>query len=271
MAHPRGYPEAHDSPAHIAPALELKRAIEATQNGRVEDALAYTLAFPIVERTRPYVEDDTNPEVPVHPTAGSADGLDAHRPVGEEPDTLVDMPAVDPERTLERDPYRDGEQTLQASETEILTRSLQSIGPIEDTSTSANKVLLARARAIRFRLALLDAWADDLSPPRPSDDALDLAIHSVAIVGLGDEEAAVRAIVDDVRARLPEVARNTLRDAGAAAFARITLLGVPKSIEYVRGRFADMPGNDRRAAIAAAVKLAGETETLRRLREALTA
>ena len=261
--HPSGYPEALDSPAHIAPALELRRAIEATHNGHVEDAVLYTLAFPIVEsaqatpRSRGF-DEDTNPEVPV-------------MPVGDEPDTFVDLPAVDPERTIERDPYRDGEQTIQASEREVLTRSLQSIGPIEDPSTPAGRVLLGRARAIRFRLALLDAWPEDFSPPRPReiDDALDLAIHPVAIVGLGDEEAAVRAIVADVRARLPAVTRNTLRDAGAAAFARITLLGVSKAIDYVRTRFAELPRQERRAAIAVAFGLSGETDALSRLREAL--
>jgi hypothetical protein len=257
VAHPRGYPEAHDSPAHIAPALELRRAIEAAQRGHVEDAVAYTLAFPIVERTRPYIDDDTNPEVPVHP-------------VGDEPDTVQDMPAVDPERTLERDPYRDGEQTLQASEKELLQRSLQSIGPIDDVSTSANRVLLARARAIRFRLALLDIWPEDFSVPRASEDSLELAIHPLAIVGLGDEEGAVRAIAEDVRGRLPGVNRNTLRDAGAACFARITLLGVPKAIEYVKTRFAELPGAERRAALAAAARLAGETDALRQLREVLS-
>lgn len=259
--HPSGYPEAKDSPAHIAPALDLKRAIEATQSGDVENAVAYTLAFPIEERTpvrsRGF-DEDTNPEVPVHP-------------VGEEPDTLIDVPAVDPERTLERDPYRDGEQTLQATEREMLTRSLQSIGPIDDVSTPANKVLLGRARALRFRLTMLDAWPEDFSLPRPADDNLDLALHPAAIVGVGDEEAAVRAIVEDVRARLPHIARNTLRDAGAAAFARITLLGPNRAIEYVRTRFAELPGSERRAAIAVAAKLAGETEALKKLREALTA
>lgn len=256
--HPSGYPEAIDSPAHIAPALELKRAIEATQSGAVEDAVVYTLSFPIIERVP---DEDTSPEIATHP-------------VGEEPDTLVDLPAIDPDRTLERDPYRDGEQTLQATEYEVLTRSLQAIGPIEDPSDSAGKVLLARARAIRFRLALLDTWPEDHSAPRPIEDNLDLAIHPATIVALAgepvDEHAVVRAIVDDLQKRLPGVTRSTLRDAGAAAFARVTLLGIPKAVDYVRTRFADLPGAERRAAVALAASIAkGREPTLRALRSAL--
>lgn len=265
--HPSGYPRAPDSPAHIAPALELRRAIEATQKGAVEDAVAYTLAFPIVERTRPFEADEsTNPEVPVHP-------------IGEEPDTFVDMPAVDPERTLERDPYRDrdSEQTLQATESEVLTRSLQSIGEIEDPDSSAGKVLLGRARAIRFRLALLELWPDDFSPVRAGDDLLDLAIHPAVLVALAEESieesAVVAAIVDDVRARFPAVTRSTLRDTTAAACARVTLLGLPKAIEYVRSRFGELPGKQRRAALAVAQGLAttpARLETLRLVTEALS-
>jgi hypothetical protein len=258
--HPSGYPRAPDSPAHIAPALELRRAIEAAQKGAVEDAVAFTLAFPIVERTRPFEsEESTNPEVPVHP-------------IGDEPDTFVDMPAVDPERTLERDPYRDrdSEQTLQATESEVLTRSLQSIGEIDEPNSSAGKVLLGRARAIRFRLALLELWPDDFSPSRTADDLLELAIHPAVVVALADdpieEAAAIAAIVDDVRARFPAVTRSTLRDTTAAAAARVTLLGGARAIDYIRTRFAELPGKQRRDALGVAQRLANTAARLDALR-----
>ncbi len=265
--HPSGYPRAPDSPAHIAPALELRKAIEATQSGAVEDAVAFTLAFPIVERTRPFEsEESTNPEVPVHP-------------IGEEPDTFVDLPAIDPERTLERDPYhnRDAEQTLPAAESDLLTRSLQSIGEIDHPNSSAGKVLLGRARAIRVRLALLQCWPDDFSPSRAADELLDLAVHPAVAVALTaepiDEHALVATVAGDVRARFPAITRSTLRDVIAAACARVTLLGVPRAIEYMRTRFAELPGKQRRAAVAVASTLVAtpaQGETLRLVTAALS-
>ena len=59
---------------------------------------------------------------------------------------------------------------------------------------------------------------------------------------------------------MPEVNRATLRDAGAAAFARATLLGTRRATEYVRGRFSDLPGVDRRAALAIAEMLASNED-----------
>lgn len=273
--HPSGYPRAHDSPGFVAPALELRRAVEAVKSGDVEDAVQFTLTFPIVERARERDSETTRPQV-------SQD----------DPDTFQDMPAVDPERTIERDPYSDGEVTLQASERDVLLRSLLSIGSLDEQSDlhaerpSTLRVLLARARATRFRIALLDAWPEDYSSPRPVEELLELAIHPAAIVALADgfpsdpatgvgadDQAIVEAIVDDVQERMPDVNRATLREAGAAAFARATLLGTHKAVEYVRGRFSDAPGGGRRAALAVAETLASNDDRLaayRMLEAALT-
>jgi len=262
--HPRGYQVAEDSPAFVAPPLELRQAVEAVATGDVEDAVQFTLTFPIVERDRErehHDSENTRPEAPAHP-------------IGEEPDTFVEMPAVDPERTVERDPYDDGETTLQASERDVLTRSLLSIGTLDESPDvrtdrpSTTRVLLARARATRFRIALLDVWPEDFSAPRPREELLELAIHPAAIVvvadgfpeGRDEDRAIAAALVEDVRARMPEVNRATLRDAVAAAFARVTLLGTRKAVEYVRGRFSDVPGKERRAALALAETLASNED-----------
>lgn len=264
--HPRGYPVAEDSPAFVAPPLELRQAVEAVATGDVEDAVQYTLTFPIVERQRENDSENTRPDTSAHP-------------IGEEPDTFVEMPAVDPERTLERDYYSDGEVTLQASERDVLTRSLLSIGALDESADvrtdrpSTMRVLLARARATRFRIALLDVWPEDFSSPRPIEELLELAIHPAAIVavadgfpsdaatGIGaDDRAVTAAIVEDVRARMPDVNRATLRDAGAAAFARVTLLGTKRASDYVRERFSDVPGRERRAALAVAETLASNED-----------
>jgi len=264
--HPAGYPIAEDSPAFVAPALELRRAVEAVKSGDVEDAVQFTLTFPVVERSR---DSETTSE----------EG--ASHPLGDEPDTFQDLPAIDSESTVERDPYRDGEVTLQASERDVLLRLLQSIGALDEQPDlrtdrpSTLRVLLARARATRFRVALLDAWPEDFSSPRPVEELLELALHPAAIVvtadgfasdpatGVGaDDEAVVATIVDDVRERMPEINRATLREAGAAAFARVTLLGTKRAAEYLRGRFSDLPGAERRAALAVAETLATNEDRL---------
>jgi hypothetical protein len=76
--------------------------------------------------------------------------------------------------------------------------------------------------------------------------------------------AFVRDGVDfeDVRERLPDVTRANLRDAAAAAFARVTLLGTKRATDDVRGRFSDLPGGERRAALAVAETLATNEDRL---------
>ncbi|MBI2395445.1 MAG: hypothetical protein HYV09_38100 [Deltaproteobacteria bacterium] len=335
--HPSGYQVADDSPAFVAPPLELRHAVEAADAGSVEDAVAYALTFPIEERAERRAVERTVGFEPDHETTDQ-DAV-AH-PVGEEPDTYQDLPIIDPERTIERaplgateraplgateraplgateraplgateraplgatlrdgettverDPYRDGEVTIQASERDVLVRSLASIGPLDESpdphgaAPSHDRVLLARARAIRFRLALLDVWPEDWSAPRGTEDLLDLAIHPTAVVAIADgfpsdpetgvgsdDIAVVSAIVHGVRDRMPAITRATLRDAGAAAFARVTLLGTARAVQYLRDRFADAPGADRRAAVAAASRVAtpgARATTLSSVRVALS-
>lgn len=313
--HPSGYPVAHDSPAHVAPPLELRRAVEATKEGSVEDAVAFTLAFPIVERTRVNAviieeepEENTSPEFAIPEASGAAPST--------ADDTAVDLPVVDlgqltmpasstypsypayveSEHTLERDPYRDeGETTLNLTERQSLDTNLQSIGPFQEgpdlslDRTPAERVLLGRARAIRFRLALLDVWPEDHSSAAPIEEDLDLLAHPCIVVALADgfpadprtgrgpeDVAIVRTLAEEVRMRLPHTTRATLREAGAAAFARVTLLGTLRAIDYVRERFAEWPSHARRAALAVATRIAlgrpegdPRSDALRMLREAV--
>jgi hypothetical protein len=150
-------------------------------------------------------------------------------------------------------------------------------------------VLLARARAMRFRLALLDAWPEDASPSASEGELVDLAIHVPAVVAFAPpphpyehQPAPIdRALVDAfVAARaqglLGDVTRNTLRDLGAAACARVTLLGPERAIAYVRERFEGTPGAARRAALHIAAGIAASARdddpralALRLLREHL--
>ncbi len=288
--HPSGFQAADDSPAFIAPALELRRAVEATIEGEVESAVAFTLAFPIVERQRvPEPESEPDEKTDEHDTTSpETEQFEGN-------DTLQDMPVIDPESTVERDPYKDsGEITLLASEQQTLLQSLSCIGPFDDLPDLGTqrppqaRVLLARARAMRFRLALLDLWPEDHMRASALDDELDLALHPAIVVALAggapvdgsgrspSDVPVAAALVDEVRSRHPDVVRATLRDAAAAAYARVTLLGTERAIDYVKIRFGDYPAAVRRDAVALATRVAGSARpdspaaiALARLREAL--
>lgn len=275
-SHPSGYPVADDAPAFVAPALDLRLAVEATASGAVEDAVLYTLAFPIVERVRSHAPDlDSEATAPHAPAVH-------HEPEyqDDDADTAVDLPAIDgheagaddSETTIERDYYRDsGEETLLATERETLEHSLRSLGPFDAAPDldverpPADRVTLARARAIRFRLALLDVWPEDASSPAPADELVDLFLHPAIVVAFADgapvdargvsetDADLVRTLVD---ARPNDVTRATLRDAGASACARVTLLGTRRAVDYLRDRFDGAPGAERRASLAVAARLA---------------
>lgn len=292
--HPSGYPVAHDAPAFVAPPLELRRAVEAAKVGAVEDAVAFTLAFPIVERGRTNetldFEATSHHAAPVMGVMGvmieeaesepTSPELTAPAELGAEPepDTAVDLPRIDfvppssaeSESTLERDPYKDsGETTLHASERETLEGQLLSIGPFDGLAdlhadrSSSMRVMLGRARAIRFRLALLDTWPEDFSQGLPPEDDLDLLIHPAIVVTLADGAhhdpiggELVRTLVMETRAHLPQTTRNSLREAGAAAFARVTLLGTQRAVAYLHDRFREFPAHPRRQALAIAAHFA---------------
>jgi hypothetical protein len=287
--HPSGYPVAHDAPAFVAPPLELRRAVEAVKVGAVEDAVAFTLAFPIIERgqaneTLDFEATSHHPGVIIEEseTESTSPELTAPDEVGEapEPDTAVDLPRIDfvpsvpseaeSESTLERDPYKDsGETTLHASERDTLMGQLLSIGPFDGLAdlhadrSSPSRVMLGRARAIRFRLALLDAWPEDFSQGFAPEDELDLLIHPAIVVTLADGALhdpiggeLVRSLVVETRTHLPQVTRNSLREAGAAAFARVTLLGTQRAVAYLHDRFREFPAHPRRHALSIAARLA---------------
>ncbi|MGZ3424238.1 MAG: hypothetical protein ACXVEE_40635 [Polyangiales bacterium] len=293
--HRSGYPVAHDAPAFIAPPLDIRRAVEAARQGSVEEAVAFTLAFPIVERTRSGHEHTVDFEATSHHRVSFQDEGDPEptspefavpSEIGDEPDTAQDLPRIDirmppesehaeSERTLERDPYKySGEETLHASERDTLAQQLLSIGPfddlsdLDDTRSSPARVVLGRARAIRFRIALHDAWPEDFSAVVPPEDDLDLLLHPAIVVALADGAHTdpiggdlVRALVKETRQRLPQTTRNSLREAGAAAFARITLLGTQRAVAYLHDRFHEFPAQARRHALALAARFANDPQS----------
>jgi hypothetical protein len=233
----------------------------------VEDAVAFTLAFPITDRPAPSDPDTTMPDaLPI-----------AALRFPDSEDTSVDLPPVSDPTTIERDPYRSAEETtLHAGERDNLERVLASIGPLDDgpdldvDRSAAARVLLARARAIRFRLAVLDVWGDDGEAIAPADDRLELAIHPAITVAFAngwptgrpaaaghDDPLLAGALAEAVRAADRSVSRATFREVGSAACARVTLLGTRRAASYLRARFGEAPAAERRSAIALATKIAG--------------
>jgi hypothetical protein len=294
--HPSGFPRADDAPAFVKPPLDLRAAVEALAGAdeHVDRAVAFTLAFPIVEapRTLPPPAPEVRTSAPP-PSRGASEST-APYGFGEqfEPDaTLVDLPRVE-ETTLQGDYYKSGEVTLAESDRDGLARSLPMLGPFDnepdlDTERAADvRVLLARARAIRFRIAILDLRPGEPDLVDDLPDAADAALHAATTVALADglpaevdgrgeaDDAIVHAILLDLQARFPTLGVATVREAGAAAFARVTLLGTRKAARYVGTRWADSPVFERRAALALARRVVGDdvghrSVAMQLLREAL--
>ncbi len=289
--HPSGFPRADDAPAFVAPPLDLRAAVEALDQAgeEVDRAVAFTLAFPIVEAPRTLAPPPPPLVVSEHTTPygyGHAD----HGFEGES--TLVDLPRIE-ETTLEGDYYKSGEVTLTESARDSLVRSLPMLGPFDnepdvDADRPADlRVLLARARAIRFRIAIMDLRPGEPDALDDLPDGADVAVHAATVVALADglpcdpvsclgedDRAIVHAIHLDLQQRFAGVDMATLREAGAAAFARVTLLGTHKAARYVGTRWGDSPVGDRRAALALARRIVGDdtghrSHAMQLLREAL--
>lgn len=297
--HPSGFPRADDAPAFVKPPLDLRDAVEAlaSADDHVDRAVAFTLAFPIVEAPRTLPPPP--PEGPGSTRPPSRVGSESTAPYGYgeqgggfEPDaTLVDLPRVE-ETTLQGDYYKSGEVTLSESDRDGLARSLPMLGPFDnepdlDTDRAADlRVLLARARAIRFRIAILDLRPGEPDLVDDLPDAADAALHAATVVALADglpadddgrgeaDDAIVHALLLDLQARFPTMGVAAVREAGAAAFARVTLLGTRKAARYVGNRWGDSPVFERRAALALARRLVGDdvghrSVAMQLLREAL--
>ena len=248
-----GRPVADDAPAFLAPAIDVRRVAALVETGSdddVEKATAMALSFPIP--SRPWRDArETNATT--------------------EPDV---------EQTFAGSPYKQGalgDETVRQSPRDILARSLQSIGPLAHVADAAgdrpaaDRVLVGRARAIRFRLALEEAWPEERetrSRKAPIDKRLALALDTAVVVAIADgmpagddgasthDLAMVQVILRDVRARFPQMTRAAFKDAAVTAFARNTLLGFERALGYVKTEGATATADDRRACFETAKRLA---------------
>lgn len=253
---PPGRPVADDAPAFLAPAIDVRRVVALVETGSLEDveqATAMALSFPIPSRpwrdARPGANAETEGAVP------------------------------DARSTLAGSPYKQGalgDETVRQSPRDILARSLLSIGPLAHVVDAAgerpatDRVLVGRARAIRFRLALEDAWPEQgelRARKAPIDPRLSIALDTAVVVAIadgmpaGDDGASphdlpmVQLLLREVRARFPEVTRAALKDAAVTAFARCTLLGFERALTYVKTEATAQAPADRLACFETAKRL----------------
>lgn len=190
----------------------------------------FTLPFPVEERKSAFP-----------PPADDAEG----------PDTLDwDRASASSTPAPPGPPRRDHVITVDTSadqdERDAILRDLHAIAWLDarpDRTTErtvTQRATLARARALRFRLTLLDAWSGVGSPGNADSRALhfDLAIDAMLLVAIsdgapGEALPVVHTMVEALRGIRSDLPRTALRDRGAAAIARLTIVGYRGAFEQL--------------------------------------
>jgi hypothetical protein len=164
------------------------------------------------------------------------------------PSAYVPMPSVAPPFSIPPAlaPLLDAHDPT--GEREAIARDLASIGALDERPDReidrdlGAKATLARARALRFRLTMIESVEEPTAPGGSFASAtgvvpIDLAIEAGLFVGLADgapfvrhaeggaELAFARALASFLRAARPDLPRSVLRDRGASAIARMTIAG----------------------------------------------
>lgn len=288
-----------DAPVLLGAALELRptqitvAVTRAPADLDLEGAVAFALALPAIEvehadtrvRRHAPTADDFVPRSDVNPTMPAAY---ASAPYLEEPALVRLEPAPissDDDVTSVRDFYSEpdsGERTRVAESRELFLGQLTSLETIPEVALALPAdgriepaaVLLGRARGLRFRLALLEAWPENTPArsvrardPRFLDALLDAAVL-VVFAGARDLYATPYPTDAALLGGLCRLAglysdRATVREAGVAACARVTVLGPNHTLERLAGAIAALLGADRGAignAVASLARLAGPSE-----------
>jgi hypothetical protein len=263
---------------HVAPPLDCKSevrlpvavptdltptmpgaGVEIIEAGEV----AFALAVPVEERT--------SERVPIDEEAPQT--LDFERPRSSAPTSSGRGPTSSTiDKGWPSSPPDDPDR-------EALLRDLLAIGAIDEEPDRtahrevAHRATLARSRALRFRLGLHDVWPPSAWPVAAEGSgqplALDLALDAALLVGLADGAKSVpgppaqsypmpfvRPLVDGLRAARPDLPRGALRDRGAAAISRLTLLGWRAAIEATTRAAQSVPVDARHAVLAFAARVA---------------
>jgi hypothetical protein len=163
-----------------------------------------------------------------------------------------------------------------------IARDLASIGALDERPDReverevGAKATLARARTLRYRLTLLDAFEalDALDAPEnasplagsipPGVVPIDLAIDAALLVGFADgapfvrhaaagaELPFVRALASFMRSARPDVPRSVLRERGAASIARLTIAGYRSALDALARSAREITLDGRVLALDAA-------------------
>lgn len=290
-----------DAPVLLGAALELRPTqitmaiTRAPADLDLEGAVAFALALPAIEvehadtrvrRHAPTAEDFV-PRSDVNPTMPAAYSSAAYgsAPLAEPARVPLESPVSSDDVTSVRDFYSEpdsGERTRVAESRELFLGQLTSLETIPEVALAMPAdgriepaaVLLGRARGLRFRLALLEAWPEDTPArsvrardPRFLDALLDAAVL-VVFAGARDLHPTPYPTDAALLGGLCRLAglysdRATVREAGVAACARVTVLGPSHTLERLAGAIAGLLGADRGAignAVATLARLAGPAE-----------
>lgn len=208
--------------------------------------------------------------------------LDVRPPVPEEPPISAAPTTVSWDRVSARlpsapisigEPVRDHAVTVDTAadqdERDAILRDLRAIAGLDERPDRiteravAQRATLARARALRFRLALLDAWSGRDSPGSPDAGALqlDLAIDAMLLVAIADGAPGQRLpvvaeMVDALRGIRADLPRSALRDRGSAAIAKLTIVGFRGALEQLSRAAVAVPPESRRLSLELAARAA---------------
>lgn len=201
---------------------------------------------------------------------------DDEAPPSAAPDT-VDWERASRRSDAPRGPLVTIDTAADEAEKTALARDLSAIGSLDERPDRgidravAQRTTLARARALRFRLALLQAWAG--GPPPPADPSgrgrvlhLDLTIDAMLIASIADGAPAIfgptsplpvaGVMVEALRSLRPDLPRMALRDRAAASIARLTIVGWKGALDALARAAAAIPADARALALELAARAA---------------
>lgn len=289
-AHPSGFRALDDAPVYIAPAVDVRQHRRPTLADSVPPPapvpaserggdVHFSLAIPAEERESvlPPPSEDAPPD------SVAPETVDWERFAQRRIDSSDDVTPVDDIPFAA--PLPPETHALDAEERDAILRDLLAMGELDHQPdrlverSVGVRATLARARALRFRLALLSAWNVATPTPRPRIERalhLDLALDTSLLVLVADGAPSrdpandplagpISALVFTLRTMRPELPRLALRDRATAAIARLTIGGFRASIEQLGKLAAALPEEGRVLAlqVAAAVAVVPRVDAVR--------
>jgi len=308
--HPSGFPVADDGPAHVAPAIDVRPKARARnplpQPAPKEESgdVPFSLAIPAEERTSQHRAYDLDSEktideampmtvdfernmptlhhvraIPLDP----ADEVTLHpvpEPITKIGKSNIPIVPVVPRSMPGAAIEPESEDEDQMSQRDALILDIAAIGPVDerpDRSSErsvASRASLARARALRFRLSLLDAWPAGQMPRAAAVPAgrqlhIDLTLDCALLAAIADGAKTpprtapgsalfpfVAPLASILLSYRPDLPRTALRDRGAASIARLTIVGWKTACDHLARAGKSAPVDARRLALEIAARIA---------------